>query len=297
MKTFIHQCLVFILLSLLVPITYSLPLKVSSSNGSFEQKAFFENKLALNDSKKVLSGSTPQDGAKNNELHQQGSKDKASQKNKFILVKFIGFLALTIGSPILIGLLLELFRKLLQRIYPLHRKEEGIFYQVGIPKLITMTIFTFGFYLFYWGYKNWQFLNQVSQKKVLPILRSIFLCFSCFSLYERINQHAETLGEEPSLDAGWLGILFFFWLIILPQIITNISQLFHFGDTLWPDLAELLIVMLIFIPILPVQREVNRLNAKYAAESPCNNRLSVMNIIWIVVSTSVVIFGIFGELI
>ncbi len=105
MQTFIHQCLVFILLSLLVPITYSLPLKSSSSNASFEQQVPFEKKLVLNDSKEVLSGSTLQDGAENNALDQQGSNDKGSQKSQLILIKFILFLTLMIGAPILISLI------------------------------------------------------------------------------------------------------------------------------------------------------------------------------------------------
>ena len=79
---------------------------------------------------------------------------------------------------------------------------EPIFFAVSRKKLIVLLIVTFTLYQLVWFYKNWA-LERRRGESVLPLARTIFAVFFCYSLFDRVRKRAARAGVE--LSAGLLA--------------------------------------------------------------------------------------------
>src|SRR5262249_1516729 len=52
--------------------------------------------------------------------------------------------------------------------------EQPPFFQVGIPKLVVMSVFSWGFYELYWSYKQWDAFRRRTGEPLNAVLRSVF---------------------------------------------------------------------------------------------------------------------------
>jgi hypothetical protein len=154
---------------------------------------------------------------------------------------------------------------------------EPVFFPVGRLKLAVMSVFTLGFYVIYWFYKNWKCVQENFKDKVNAPIRAVFYPIMAYSLFRRIRAHARSAGIEARFPAGILAIAIF--LITVPGQIVDRS-----------GLSALLCVLL----LLPVQNTVNAINRKLAPGADPNERFSGANIAWIVVGGVLLLFALIG---
>ena len=127
------------------------------------------------------------------------------------------------------------------------------FFQTSPLKVALLSVVTFGLYQLSWFYRHWKRRKEHGED-VIPFLRTIFAVWFMYSLCQSVNQELDRragpglsfggMANEP-LNAG--GLAFgFFGLNMLWRLSAPISFLGVFS----------------FLPLVIVQRRVNRLHAE-----------------------------------
>jgi hypothetical protein len=154
----------------------------------------------------------------------------------------------------------------------LEQSAELVFFPVSVAKLLVLSICTFGLYEVYWFYKNWQLVKRRESSDILPVMRSLFGVFFCYSLFERVRDQAEKAGTS-SIAAGLLAAG---WIVL--------TVLWRLPDPYW------LVTFLAVLFMLPVQQAINAINSQAAPGHDPNRTFSGWNI------TAVIIGGLFFAL-
>jgi hypothetical protein len=140
------------------------------------------------------------------------------------------------------------------------------YFAVSAPKLVVMSLASFGIYSLYWLYENWRLERSHTGEDLSPLWRTFFSVLWIYSLLRRIRDTASGAQILPGWTAGtWAGAY------------VLITCALFLPDPYW--LASLLMV----VPLVPVQRTVNQLNAILAPEAPKNDAYSGKNLVLIVV--------------
>lgn len=140
-----------------------------------------------------------------------------------------------------------------------------LFFPTSKTKLVIMSLCTLNLYLFYWFYKNWEFLKDERGYIIRPFWRAFFSIFFCYSLFETVREHAGQLKVSSNYSPGWQAIGF---------MILIFTELFD-----WPlNVASFLAVLF----LLPVQETINDLNAKVFTTVRINDQFRWWNIITII---------------
>lgn len=128
---------------------------------------------------------------------------------------------------------------------------EAVFYPVSSSKFWIMSLGTTGMYLFFWTYKNWQWIRDANEEKLNPFWRSIFSIFTNFSLFERM------VNREPQ-SGKWLRnmVIPLALLILITEVISQYLSQLDDDLTIW-DFSGLLTATLVY----PFARRVLSLNA------------------------------------
>lgn len=140
------------------------------------------------------------------------------------------------------------------------------YFPVSPAKFVVMSLASFGIYGFYWLYQNWALERAHSGEDLSPFWRTFFSVIWIHSLLERVRQAAGAAQMPPAWTPGATTAAYLI-----------ISCSLFLPDPYW--LASLLVV----VPLLPVQRTVNALNAAVAPEVPRNDAYTGKNVVLILV--------------
>jgi hypothetical protein len=140
----------------------------------------------------------------------------------------------------------------------------ALFFTVGAPKLITMSICTFGLYHIYWFYRNWILIQKRSTTPMMPLPRSIFSLIFCYACFRQIELAEKAANIRSPLNATAAAILYI---------------LFQFSARL-PDPAGA-IVFLAFLPIMMANKSATVVNQVSCGLSCDNTALRGWN--WVAV--------------
>jgi hypothetical protein len=140
-------------------------------------------------------------------------------------------------------------------------------YDVGTTKFVVMTLSTFGFYEVYWLYKNWS-VEARAGADISPAARALFAPFFIYSLAEHINARAVSANLRTALNPWFLSIAF-----LLLTIAVRLPNPF------W------LIGLMSGFVLIPIQKQIARINAARAIGTGKEARFSPLNIVWLVVSS------------
>ncbi|MBV9775056.1 MAG: hypothetical protein JO040_13975 [Gemmatimonadetes bacterium] len=147
-------------------------------------------------------------------------------------------------------------------------------------KLALLCLATLGLYEPYWFYRNWRLRKQVRKSDVSPFWRAFFAPIFAFSLFEDVPSEARNLRVSVGWSAGEMGVAF----LVL-------SAAWRLPDPYW------LVTFLSFVPLVLVQRVINKANAKSTNPGPVNESYSVLNIVGIVLGGIILLLSIIGTLI
>ena len=152
------------------------------------------------------------------------------------------------------------------------------FFPVSIPKLVVLSICTFGLYEVYWFYKNWQLIKARERSSILPVPRAIFAVFYCYACFARVRDFDAPGLPEPKLAAGLLAAA---WIVL--------TLLQRLPDQYW------LISFLAVAPILPVQNVANRINASISPGHDRNAKFTGWNWVVIAIGICVLVLAVIGS--
>jgi len=136
------------------------------------------------------------------------------------------------------------------------------FFPVSEGKLITLYVLSFGLYGVYWFYKNWKLQQPRMDKKISPVLRSVFSILFTHSLFRIIDKSAEHLEKKHKFNANGLATLFVA-AIVVSNIIDYVppgagGSVYITSNTV--IITSIIIFLLSVWPLVKVQATVNRIN-------------------------------------
>ena len=145
--------------------------------------------------------------------------------------------------------------------------ESPFFFPVSIPKLVTLSVVTFGLYHLVWFYRNWALERERSRfEEISPFWRTFFALFYCRSMFSLVRDEARARGIPAAYSAGWLAAAF----ITLEFVAVRLP------DPWW------LVCLAGSIALVPVQRAANAVNAAERPRAATNARFTALN--WVVVA-------------
>jgi hypothetical protein len=152
------------------------------------------------------------------------------------------------------------------------------FFAVSPTKLVVMSITTLGLYEIFWFYANWQRLRRRSMPRISPFWRTMFVSFTCYSLFKTVRDTAcganVRVGFSPVLMAiGW--------------VIT--SLLWRLPGAAW------LISHAAVLFLLPVQGAMNRVNDALDPGHDRNQRFTGWNIAGATVGGLLMLLAVWGS--
>src|SRR5262249_19806427 len=155
-----------------------------------------------------------------------------------------------------------------------------VYFPVTSAKLILLCITSLGLYELYWFYKHWSFEKARTKERISPFWRTVFAPFFAFSLFGRISElsaaesfkHLRHFSHSDSVACAGM----FFALTLSARL----------PGPLW------IVSLFSFVPLLTVQRAVNRINKMYAPEADPNSRFGMGNIVVVALGGILVLMAI-----
>jgi hypothetical protein len=140
------------------------------------------------------------------------------------------------------------------------------YFSVSPAKFVVMSLASFGIYGFYWFYRNWVLERAHTNEDLSPFWRTFFAPLWIYSLLRRMRDAAGGAQVAPAWRAEISAVAYI--------VIT--CGLF-LPDPYW------LVSLLVVVPLVPVQRTVNALNAVVAPATSRNDAYSGKNLVLIIV--------------
>jgi hypothetical protein len=158
-------------------------------------------------------------------------------------------------------------------------QDELPFFAVSTHKFVVMCVVTLGLYQYYWFYKQWRHLARGSVVPISPFWRTFFAPFWGFSLFA----HIEARAQRDHIATRWNDLVLGIAYLLLPMT--------------WrlPDPWSL-ITLLAFVPLIPAQYTIDRINARHASAPLPNRGYSGPNVVGIIVGSGVVLLALAGAL-
>ncbi len=130
-----------------------------------------------------------------------------------------------------------------------------IFLHIPIGRYLFMSVVSWGLYEAYWMYKNWKYLKQRDSLNIRPFWRAIFGVFYIFSLLKTMHGDKEVNAiEKASFPPARLATI---WIVLV-----LIGNAFSRTEDATMYLIGTLISFPTFLLLVPVQKYINRVNAK-----------------------------------
>jgi len=83
------------------------------------------------------------------------------------------------------------------------------FFTATRTKLILMSLCTFGFYYYYWFYKNFQRIKETTGKNIWPFWRALFCPLMAYSCFKPIQDVADKNNTKSTINPVLLALCFF----------------------------------------------------------------------------------------
>ncbi|AZD10500.1 membrane protein, putative [Pseudomonas chlororaphis] len=146
------------------------------------------------------------------------------------------------------------------------------FYVVSKTKFMTLFMLTFGLYLLYWAYKNWQQFKQASGQPMWPIARAMLMLFYTHALYRAADAQIKKSGRSYKW-LPWDVASQFVVILLISHGLDGMSR--RDPDNLWLDIASLVLLPIQALVTFKGQRGLNAAAGDPLGES--NARFTPIN--------------------
>jgi len=148
-----------------------------------------------------------------------------------------------------------------------------LYYPVSRRKLIVLCIFSLGLYEVYWFYKNWALIKLRTRRDIDPLARAFLAFFYADELFENVASVGRVHMVPGTIRPGllWLAYVALGFLVNLPS-------------------PFLLLALLSFLPLLPVQRMMQDINLRVAHCAEIDDRFRGADIAIIILGSIALIW-------
>jgi hypothetical protein len=160
---------------------------------------------------------------------------------------------------------------------PQQEVQTPVFFPVSVKKLAIMSFFSFGVYEIWWAFKNWLYVKESLGQSIRPGWRAWFSIIFMYSLFKEIREFGQKHGVNESLQAGWLTTA---WILL-----TFSSRLSDWC---------LFISLCSFLPLLRVQKQINRINLAMNPDCQINSKFTRGNWVLLVIGGILLVLDIVG---
>ena len=154
------------------------------------------------------------------------------------------------------------------------------FYTVGPLKFALLALTTFGIFVLYWFYKNWDFIRQRENEAIWPFWRAVFTGFWTFSMGGRLHAYAAQRGYSLEFPHVPIGIAFLL-LNVAARADGPLALLSYIG----------------FLIITPFDFAARRVNGGGQLAEPTHGGFSALNVVWIILGSVLLFFAVLGTFI
>lgn len=152
-------------------------------------------------------------------------------------------------------------------------------YVISIPKLIVLSIATFGIYDIYWFYKQWKSFKIERDLKVTPWARALFAGIMSYSLFKEVSKAVRSVDKTRNgLEAGGLAIAYFI-----------LVSLWKLPEPYW------WLSMLSVLPLIPVQNAINLYWQKKHNSKIVSSNFGAWNYIWSIIGGIIILLALYGS--
>ena len=163
------------------------------------------------------------------------------------------------------------------RFVPMIRSYGPVFFPVSIGKLAAMTVGSLGIYPVSWIFWNWRFERNRTGEAISPFWRAFLGPLFLHSLFHRVKREADRAGVPARWSVGF----------------TTLTVLLCWAAPLFrPSLV--LMSLLAFLPLVPVQHTVNAINQRVAPTAPRNDRLTPANVALLLIGAALLLIIVWG---
>lgn len=160
-------------------------------------------------------------------------------------------------------------------------------FRVGIPKLVVMSVATFGLYELFWFYEHWWALKARDQgrapgvgpyRDIHPFWRTVFAVFFTHRLLRELNAAAHRWGVDRSVAVGPATAAF-----ILLSLAARLP------DPMW------LLSLFTVVPLAFAQRVANDVIARTRPEEDANTRFAGWNWVALLIGLPLLLLAVVGS--
>jgi hypothetical protein len=166
-----------------------------------------------------------------------------------------------------------------------------IFFNVAPYKLVVMSVFTMGWYLLYWAYRNWVYVDDHGDRRVWAAIRAFFHYFTYLILVRDVKNAAAIQRVDCHLSPFGLWVIYLSAPLMLfsgHAVMLSVLQVFPSLQFAYPHSFSVwlpyLIVFIGTMAILPTQICINRLNAQFSL--PMDNRFTFANLLLVLIGVA-----------
>lgn len=151
-------------------------------------------------------------------------------------------------------------------------------YVISTPKLIVLSVATFGIYEIYWFYKQWKSFKAERDLKVTPWARALFAAIMSYSLFKEVSKAVRSVDKTRNgLEAGGLAIVYFI-----------LVSLWKLPEPYW------WLSMLSVLPLIPAQNAINLYWQKKHDNKVVSSNFGAWNYIWSIIGGIIILLALYG---
>ena len=144
--------------------------------------------------------------------------------------------------------------------------DDAQFYPVSTTKMSVMIFMTLGVYIYYWCYKNWQYIRTLEQSSIWPRARAFFNVVWYFPLFAKLKANNDAREQPKKLISETTAISLFVVYVI-------VSITYSMRDDFYVD------VLILIVTFLPLALYINRINDKAGAAYQHNSRWRLRHLV------------------
>jgi hypothetical protein len=130
-----------------------------------------------------------------------------------------------------------------------------IYYPVSIPKLLLLSLATFGLYLIFVWYQNFEYIRCRQHSTKSSVVRSVFMIFTVFPLFADINQ-----SSKKYLGRAMPGCFFFALWFFLSLLVGLVGFLFVNISSPIDAMVVMAVNFSGLFALIPLQLTINAIN-------------------------------------
>ncbi len=152
-------------------------------------------------------------------------------------------------------------------------------YVISIPKLVILSVLTFGIFDWYWFYRQWKSFAKDRHNFLVFILLAIFAVLSCFSLFPNISGRLKDNRLKVEVSPIILALLYF--------LLTGLDKL---------PTPFFLLSSATVIPLAFVQKEINTYSELKYGDKLIQSNFGIRNLITSIIGGIVMFLILYASL-